>query len=326
MASNVILVIGGAGYIGSHTCMLLAESGYAPVTFDCLSNGHREFVQWGRLIEGDVTDYQAIEAAICDLRPAAIVHFAGLIEVGQSTLTPTDFYHNNVTGTLNVLRAAQKAGVTSLVFSSTCATYGMPRNVPITEEEEQQPINPYGRTKLIAEMAIRDACQHEGMRAVILRYFNAAGADFSGRIGEWHEPETHLIPLTIDVALGRRKELTIFGNDYETRDGTCIRDFVHVLDLADAHVRAVRHLIGGGGSDAINLGTGRGTSVLELAAAVEAVSGHLLARRNSPRRPGDPSTLVAGNGRARRVLGWKPVYGLDDIVRSAFQWHSARNH
>jgi UDP-glucose 4-epimerase len=326
MVSEVVLVVGGAGYIGSHTCLALAERGYSPVTFDSFANGHREFVQWGPTIQGDIREFDQIYEAICEVKPAAIVHFAGLIEVAQSIAAPSSFYHSNVVGTLNVLRAAQKAGVGSFVFSSTCATYGVPEHMPITEDTPQHPINPYGRTKLVSEMAIQDACGYEGMRAVILRYFNAAGADFSGRIGEWHEPETHIIPLTIDVALGRREELSIFGRDYDTRDGTCVRDYVHVLDLADAHVRAVDHLIGGGDSEAINLGTGNGTSVLELAATVESVSGRKLRCREAGRRDGDPPTLVADNSRADRVLGWKPRYGIEDIVGSAYEWHMARNH
>lgn len=324
--SDVVLVVGGAGYIGSHTCLALAEHGYSPVTFDSFTNGHREFVQWGPAIEGDIRDFDSIDRAMCEVKPSAIVHFAGLIEVAHSIAAPSHFYHSNVVGTLNLLRAAQKAGVNSFVFSSTCATYGVPEQMPITEETPQQPINPYGRTKLISEMAIRDACGYEGMKAVILRYFNAAGADFEGRIGEWHEPETHLIPLTIDVALGRREELAIFGRDYETRDGTCVRDYVHVLDLAEAHVKAVEYLIAGGDSEAINLGTGTGTSVLELAAAVESVSGKKLRCREAGRRDGDPPALVADNSRAAQVLGWKPRYHIGDIVGSAYQWHMARNH
>lgn len=325
MSSGTVLVIGGAGYIGSHTCLALAQKGYNPVVFDNFSIGHREFVKWGAVIEGDIRIAESIEDAVRAVSPLAIVHFAALTEVGHSTKKPSEFYLNNVAGTLNVLRAAMRIGNCPIVFSSTCATYGIPGILPITEDTTQAPINPYGRTKLAAEMAISDYCQYEGLSAVILRYFNAAGADFECRIGEWHEPETHVIPVAIDVSLGRRENFTVFGNDYETPDGTCIRDYIHVLDLADAHVRAVDYLLDGGSPTAINLGTGTGTSVLEMVQEVEKVSGRSLNVRWDTRRPGDPPSLVADNAKAAAVLGWKPVYTMADIVRSAYAWHSRRN-
>lgn len=246
MAGETVLVVGGAGYIGSHTCLDLANKGFKPVVFDNFSNGHREFVKWGPAEEGDIRDRARLDEVLAKHKPAAILHFAALIEVGESVKDPVAFYENNVIGTLTLLAAAQAAGVKAFVFSSTCATYGLPQSVPLDETHRQVPINPYGRTKYIVEQALADYDKYTGFRSVVLRYFNAAGADFEGRIGEWHQPETHAIPLAIDAALGRREGFKVFGTDYETRDGTCVRDYIHVLDLADAHVRAVEHLLRGG--------------------------------------------------------------------------------
>lgn len=324
--SKTVLVVGGAGYIGSHTCLLLAERGYRPVVFDNLSNGHSEFVQWGPLEVGDIRDRQRLDAVFAEHRPDAVLHFAALIEVGQSVKDPVAFYDNNVIGTLTLLAAAMAADVDAFVFSSTCATYGLPDQVPMDESHKQLPINPYGRTKLIVEQAIQDFSDYKDLRAVMLRYFNAAGADAEGRIGEWHTPETHAIPLAIEAALGRRQSFKIFGSDYDTRDGTCMRDYIHVLDLADAHVRALDYLLDGGETVALNLGTGTGTTVKELVDAIAAVTGRDFPVELDERRPGDSTALVADNEKARQVLGWEPSRDLRTIVQSAWNWHSRANH
>ena len=325
MESNKVLVVGGAGYIGSHTCLELANKGFEPVVYDNLSNGHEEFVKWGVLEKGDIRDRQRLDEVLARHKPRAILHFAAMIEVGESVKDPVSFYDNNVIGTLTLLSAALAAGVEAFVFSSTCATYGLPESVPIDEQHRQAPINPYGRTKWVCEQALKDYGQYKGLRSVILRYFNAAGADPEGRIGEWHEPETHAIPLAIDAALGRRQSFKIFGTDYDTRDGTCVRDYIHVLDLADAHVRAVEYLLAGGDSVELNLGTGTGTTVKELLTAIADVSGREFNIDRVERREGDSTTLVANNDKARDILGWVPLYDLSDITRTAWNWHSRRN-
>jgi UDP-glucose 4-epimerase len=320
-----ILVVGGAGYIGSHTCLNLAERGFTPVVYDNLSNGHAEFVKWGPLECGDIRDRGRLAAVIEAYKPAAIVHFAALIEVGESVKSPAAFFDNNVAGTLSLLLAAQQAGIDKLVFSSTCATYGLPDKVPMDETHPQEPINPYGRSKLIVEQMLADLDRHQGLRSVVLRYFNAAGADPEGRIGERHSPETHAIPLAIEAALGERAGFSIFGTDYETRDGTCVRDFIHVADLADAHGRAVQYLLDGGQSVALNLGTGDGTTVQELLTMVQQISGRPFAIRREGRRAGDAPVLVADNAKARLVLGWNPRHNLASIVQTAWNWHAGAN-
>ncbi|MEK1897387.1 MAG: UDP-glucose 4-epimerase GalE [Rhizobium sp.] len=325
MAGETVLVVGGAGYIGSHTCLDLANKGFKPIVFDNFSNGHREFVKWGPAEEGDIRDRARLDEVLAKHKPAAILHFAALIEVGESVKDPVAFYENNVIGTLTLLAAAQAAGVKAFVFSSTCATYGLPQSVPLDETHRQVPINPYGRTKYIVEQALADYDRYTGFRSVVLRYFNAAGADFEGRIGEWHQPETHAIPLAIDAALGRREGFKVFGTDYETRDGTCVRDYIHVLDLADAHVRAVEHLLRGGESIALNLGTGTGTTVKELLSTIERVSERPFPVEYAGRREGDSHTLVANNDKAREILGWTPQYDLSEIIRSAWNWHAKSN-
>lgn len=320
-----MLVVGGAGYIGSHTCLDLANKGFQPVVYDNFSNGHREFVKWGPAEEGDIRDRARLDEVLAKHKPAAILHFAALIEVGESVKDPVSFYENNVIGTLTLLSAAQAAGVNAFVFSSTCATYGLPQSVPLDESHRQVPINPYGRTKYIVEQALADYDQYKGLRSVVLRYFNAAGADFEGRIGEWHTPETHAIPLAIDAALGRRQGFKVFGSDYDTRDGTCVRDYIHVLDLADAHVRAVEYLLRGGDSVALNLGTGTGTTVKELLGTIETVSNRPFPVEYVGRREGDSTTLVANNDKARDILGWSPKYDLTGIIESAWNWHAKSN-
>ena len=325
MIQKKVLVVGGAGYIGSHTCLVLAERGYQPVVFDNLSNGHAEFVKWGPLEMGDIRDRDRLDEVFAKYQPEAVLHFAALIEVGESVKDPASFYDNNVVGALTLLSASLAAGVEAFVFSSTCATYGLPEQVPMDETHPQAPINPYGRTKWVIEQALKDYGTYKGLRSVMLRYFNAAGADFEGRIGEWHTPETHAVPLAIEAALGRRDGFKVFGSDYDTRDGTCVRDYIHVLDLADAHVRAVDYLLGGGETVELNLGTGAGTTVRELLDAISNVSDRPFPVEYAGRRDGDSTSLVANNDKARKVLGWQPRYMLDDIIRSAWNWHAGRN-
>jgi UDP-glucose 4-epimerase len=321
--TDTVLVTGGAGYIGSHTCLRLSEAGFAPVVYDDLSNGRREFVRWGPLEIGDIRDGARLDEVFAKHRPVAVVHFAALIEVGESVKEPGRFYSVNVGGAISLVEAARRAGVDKLVFSSTCATYGEPVRVPMDETHPQAPINPYGRTKLMVEQALADYDRYAGFRSVSLRYFNAAGADPEGRIGERHEPETHAVPLAIQTALGRRQGFKLFGTDYDTRDGTAVRDYIHILDLADAHVLALRRLLSGGGTDVFNLGTGAGTTVKELLAAIERVSGRPFPVEEVARRPGDSPALVADNRKAREGLGWSPRFSLDEVVKSAWDWHAA---
>jgi len=318
---TTIRVIGGAGYIGAHTCKALAGAGLTPVTFDNLSEGHRDFVRWGPLVQGDIRDRAALDAAIADHAPAAIVHFAALIEVGQSVADPARFYANNIGGSLNIADAARAAGI-PVVFSSTCATYGPPQEPTLTEVHPQNPISPYGRTKLVVEWMLRDYSDAYGVRSASLRYFNACGANAGGAIGEAHRTETHLIPRAILARLGKLPEFGIFGTDYDTPDGTAIRDYIHVDDLADAHVRAVRYLLDGGETTQVNIGTGQGYSVRQIVDAVERVSGGPVPVTLGPRRAGDPPALVADTTLARDLLGFVPRHSdLDHIVSTALAWH-----
>jgi len=320
-----ILVTGGAGYIGSHACKALARAGYVPVVYDNLSRGHREAVRWGPLVEGDVADQARLRAAIAEHRVTAVMHFAAYAYVGESINDPALYYRNNLSGALSLLEAMRDAGVREIVFSSSCATYGAPDAVPIRETAPQNPVNPYGETKLAIERALHWYGQAYAMRSVSLRYFNAAGADPEGEIGERHEPETHLVPLVLQAALGQRPAIEIYGADYPTPDGTAIRDYIHVDDLADAHLRALERLRAGGAGIALNLGTGQGHSVREVIAAAEAVSGRKVPARDAPRRPGDPAALVADPSLAAETLGWRATRSsLDAILRTAFAWHTRR--
>ncbi|MGA0545827.1 UDP-glucose 4-epimerase GalE [Brevundimonas sp. VNH65] len=320
--SKPILVTGGAGYVGSHTCLALAEAGFLPVVYDNLSNGHADHVLWGPLEEGDIRDGNRLDEVIARHRPVAVLHFAALIEVGESVREPGRFYDNNVGGAISLIEAARRGGVDQMVFSSTCATYGAPVRLPMDEDHPQAPLNPYGRSKLMIEQALADYSIYAGFRSVCLRYFNAAGADEEGRIGERHDPETHAIPLALQTVLGQRSAFRVFGDDYDTRDGTAVRDYVHVSDLADAHVRALRYLLSGGESAVFNLGTGTGVTVKELIAEVRRVTGRPFIAEAAPRREGDAPSLVADNRRACDVLGWRPSRNLGDIVQSAWRWHS----
>jgi UDP-glucose-4-epimerase GalE len=317
-----VLVTGGAGYIGSHTCKALHAAGFTPVTVDNLVYGHREAVRWGPLIEGDIGDRELITQVIRDHAITAVIHFAAYAYVGESMQQPEKYFSNNVLKTLHLLEAMRVSDVGKIVFSSTCATYGIPEHVPIDEHHRQHPVNPYGESKRFIEQALRWYGVAHGLRSVALRYFNAAGADAGGEAGEDHTPETHLIPLVIAAALGQRRQVEIFGTDYPTPDGTAIRDYIHVTDLGDAHVKALQYLFAGGESVAVNLGTGNGYSVNEVIAAVERVGGRPVPAKHSPRRAGDPAVLVANADLAGQLLGWTPEHStLDNIVRTAWQWH-----
>ncbi len=316
-----ILLTGGAGYIGSHVNKELHKKGFRTIVVDNLVNGHRELVRWGSLMEVDLLNRKALEEIFRNTRIEAVMHFAAFAYVGESVKNPKKYYVNNVIGTLNLLEVMTKTDVDKIIFSSTCAVYGNPEYIPMDEEHPRNPINPYGRSKLTAEHMLEDFCRAYGLRYVYLRYFNAAGADSEGEIGEWHEPETHLIPNLLDAALGIRSCAEIFGTDYDTPDGTCIRDFIHVTDLAEAHVKALVYLLEGGDSDVFNLGTGTGYSVREVVGVVEKVTGRRLRVKESPRRPGDPPVLVASPSKASRVLNWRARFGIEDIVRTAWEWH-----
>ena len=316
-----ILVTGGAGYIGSHFCKALAQAGRVPVVYDNLSRGHADAVKWGPLVQGDLRDRGHLRAALEEHRIEAVVHFAALAYVGESVTEPQRYYDNNLGGMIALLGAMQDLGIGQIVFSSSCATYGTPDALPISETAPQAPINPYGRTKLACEWMLRDAGAGWGLRSVALRYFNAAGADPEGEIGERHDPETHLIPLALLAASGRGGPLRVFGTDYPTPDGTCIRDYIHVADLARAHLLALAHLAGGGGSLALNLGTGRGASVREVVAAVEQVTGRAVPLLEAPRRAGDPPELTADPAEAERILGFRAEYrDLAQTVADAAPW------
>lgn len=321
-----ILVTGGAGFVGSHTCKALARAGFLPVTYDDLSNGIGEAVRWGPLEVGNLADRTRLAAVFDRHRPAAVIHFAAFIEAGVSVREPGRFYENNVAGTLSLLRAMEQAGCDRIVFSSTAAVYGDPDHTPIAEDHPLRPVNPYGRSKLMVENILADLTAAHGLRVATLRYFNASGADPERELGENHQPETHLIPLVLQAALGLRPEIAIFGFDYDTPDGTCIRDYVHVADLADAHVLALRHLLDGGACLTANLGTGHGFSVLEVVKAVEAVTGLSVPVRRADRRPGDPAILVADNRLARTELHWRPRFiDIGDHIRHAAAWMKVRN-
>lgn len=319
-----ILVTGGAGYVGSHACLVLAEAGFEPVVYDNLSHGHRGAVQWGPLVKGDVRDTARLAATLRDHRIEAVMHFAALTDVAESMTDPRAYYDNNVGGSLSVLAAMHEADVATLIFSSTCSIFAN-TNQPIAEDDPKEPISPYGASKMMVERCLSDYGAACGLRWTALRYFNAAGADAAGRIGENHDPETHLIPRLIDAALGRLDSVTIFGSDYPTADGTCVRDYVHVGDLAVAHVQALARLERGEPSTAFNLGSGRGHSVLEIIRSVERVTGRPVPHIVGPRRAGDPPILVAARGRACRDLDWTPHQSeLDHLVATALAWRGTR--
>jgi UDP-glucose 4-epimerase len=317
-----VLVTGGAGYIGSHFVKLLANNGHQPIVIDNLSRGHREAVPENIDFEDiDLLDDNSLSFIIQSQSPQAVVHFAAYAYVGESVQHPEIYYKNNVVGGFNLIRLCAKNGVKNFIFSSTCSIYGNPTKVPIAEEQLSKPINPYANTKLIMEIMLKDFELTYGMKHVALRYFNAAGADPYGAIGESHDPEPHLIPIVLNTALGKRNKVSVFGNDYNTTDGTCIRDYIHVNDLADAHLRALNYLNDGNASEIINLGTGKGNSVLEIIEKAKAIAVKEIPYEIVKRREGDPAVLVADNKKAKELLGWSPKFSIDDILQTAWQWH-----
>jgi UDP-arabinose 4-epimerase len=316
---TTVLVTGGAGFIGSHTCKALHRAGFVPVVYDDLSRGNREAVKWGELVVGELADRSLLRRTLERHRPAAVVHFAAFAYVGESNENPALYYRNNVAGTAELISAMQDCDVRNIVFSSSCAVYGVPRAVPIVEDSPLDPVNPYGATKMLCERMLRDCAGASKLTFMSLRYFNAAGSDPEGEIGECHVPETHAVPLLLDAAAGDLEAFTIFGDDYPTADGTCIRDYIHVADLAEAHVRALAALMQGGESATINIGTGRGWSVRELVEIARRVTGRDIPIQVGPRRPGDPPELVSDPAFARKRLGWGPRYA-DAAEQIAHAW------
>jgi len=329
LSNSTILVTGGAGYIGSHAVLALQAKGYDVVILDNLVYGHRDIVEnnlKAELIVGDTSDRALLDQIFQTREIAAVMHFAAYAYVGESVANPAKYYHNNVFGSLTLLEAMQNAGIDKFVFSSTCATYGVPETVPIPETHPQHPINPYGASKLMVERILQDFDTAYNLQSVIFRYFNAAGADPNGQAGEDHNPETHLIPLILLAALGKRDAIKIFGTDYSTRDGTCIRDYIHVTDLAQAHVLGLEYLLAGGASEIFNLGNGNGFTVREMIATAKAVTEKDFTVEEAERRPGDPPMLVGSSEKARQILNWQPQYSdLKQIIGHAWQWHQKRH-
>ena len=320
---NKILVTGGAGYIGSHCCKALALAGYEPVTYDNLERGHRRAVKWGPLEEGDIHDQDRLGDVINKYSPEAVMHFAAYTYVGESVEHPEMYYKNNVEGTFALLEVMKDTKIDKMVFSSSCAIYGEPEFLPITEEHPKKPVNPYGQSKLRVELLLKQFAHDAGIRSIALRYFNAAGADPENEIGEDHNPETHLIPLVIQAAIGIRPDITVYGNDYDTPDGTCIRDYIHVTDLAEAHVLALDSLEQESLSTAYNLGNGRGFSVNEIISKVKEITGREIPVVIGDRRPGDPPVLIGSNEFIKKELDWQPKYQeLDQIIKTAWDWHN----
>ena len=319
-----ILVTGGAGYIGSHFVKILSENNFDLTVIDNLSRGHRESIPSKVLFEFvDLQDYSLLLNTLKKNSFDAVVHFAAFAYVGESVENPKLYYQNNVVGSFNLIKACLESNINKFVFSSTCSLYGNPEEVPIGEHLKPNPINPYARTKFIIENILRDFDLAYGLKSVSLRYFNAAGADLSGKIGESHNPEPHLIPNVINTALRKNEKVLIFGDDYDTKDGTCIRDYIHVNDLGDAHLKALNYLFNGGNTDVVNLGTGEGYSVLEIVETTERITKNKVNKEITKRRPGDPAILIADNKKAKKVLGWVPKFNLEDIILSAYNWHKS---
>lgn len=316
-----VLVVGGAGYIGSHMVKMLLSEGHEVLTFDNLSSGHRDAVLGGAFVHGDLADVSTLDFTFSSYQPDAVLHFASFIQVRESVNRPDLYYRNNVTNTLNVLDAMVKHGIKRFIFSSTAAIFGEPDYVPIDEQHRTSPLNPYGQSKLMIEKILQDYDKAFGLKSICLRYFNAAGADPDGQLGERHDPETHLIPLILQAVSGRRANINVFGRDYCTPDGTCVRDYIHVVDLCSAHLLALDYLVKNGKSNRFNLGNGAGFSVQEVIRAVERVTGKVVKVVDGPRREGDPASLVADATKARHTLGWAPSFTqLDTIVAHAWQW------
>lgn len=323
---NSVLVTGGAGYIGSYMCKYLSKKGYEPVVLDNLVYGHRKAVKWGPFFEGCISDAKQLDRIFSEFKIAAVMHFAGYCYVGESVADPAKYYLNNVANTVKLLQSMVQRNVLKLIFSSSCATYGEPVEIPITENHPQNPINPYGRSKLMVENILKDFYHAYGLKSVFLRYFNAAGADPDGETGEDHRPETHIIPLLLQTALGQRERFLIYGGDYPTKDGTCIRDYIHIDDLARAHFLALERLLNGKDTgEAYNLGNGSGYSNKEVVETAMAVTGREIPFEIVSRRAGDPAVLVGSGARAREELGWKPRFSdLKSIIETAWNWH--KNH
>ncbi len=319
-----ILVAGGAGYIGSHVCKMLAKRGYDVIVYDSLVHGYRQFAKWGEFILGSTGDQGQLDLVFSHYKIDAVMHFCAFIEVGESVIDPEKYYVNNLKNTINLLEAMNRHKVGKIIFSSTAAVYGMPERIPIEEDDKKIPINPYGRTKWMIEHILEDYDSAYGVRSIRFRYFNAAGADPDKEIGEAHIPESHLIPLVLDAAAGKRDDIKIFGTDYETKDGTCIRDYIHVNDLADAHIKGVQYLLDGGKTDYFNLGAGDGFSVREVIETVKRITKKDFKIMEMERRPGDPAYLIAKSDKAKSRLGWKIEFGLDEIIRTAWNWHQIR--
>lgn len=322
----MILIVGGAGYIGSHVNKVLNERGYETIILDNLSYGHEESVKWGTLCKCDLANINEVDDIFTKYDINAVMHFSSFIDVGESVRNPEKYYNNNVVNTMNLLNVMLKHDVKKFIFSSTCATYGIPQKIPLTENHPQNPINPYGWTKLMVERILKDYDTAYGLKSVILRYFNASGADESGIIGEWHNPETHLIPLILDAAMGKREDIKIFGTDYDTPDGTCIRDYIHVTDLADAHFLSLEYLNKNNQSNQFNLGNGQGFSVREVIESVKRVTGRNFNVTQTQRREGDPAILIGSSKKAKDTLGWDPQYvNIDKIIETAWNWHQKLN-
>lgn len=318
----MILVVGGAGYIGSHVNKELYKRGYKTVVYDNLIYGHKEAVKWGIFEYGDLNDIRKLEEIFCKYDIKAVFHFAAFAYVGESVSNPSKYYNNNVANTINLLDVMIRHDVRYIVFSSTCATYGEPTTIPITEDMQQNPINPYGTSKLIVEKILKDYELAYGLHSCCLRYFNAAGDDLDGEIGEWHNPETHIIPLILDAAIGKKESIKVFGTDYNTRDGSCIRDYIHVLDLADVHIRALEFLLKSNQSDCFNLGSGDGMSVLEIIDTAKKITKKEFQVEYAARRHGDPEKLIGSNRKANEILGWTPRYSnIQCILETAWLWH-----
>lgn len=318
----MILITGGAGYIGSHTNKLISNNGFETVILDNLSTGHRDFVKWGKLFEGDLSSLDDLNKVFTENKIDAVIHFAASAYVGESVHNPQKYYFNNVVNTLNLLKAMRKYDCNKIIFSSSCATYGEPKTTPIDEKHPQEPINPYGMTKFMIEKILLDYSKAYDLKYISLRYFNAAGADFDLEIGEKHNPETHLIPLLLDAASGKSEKFKIFGSDYKTKDGTCVRDFIHVNDLAQAHLLSLESLLDNGESDIFNLGTGVGFSILDVIKAVEETTLSQISTEIHDRRIGDPAILIASSDKIIRKLKWEPEYAdLISIIKSAYNWH-----
>jgi UDP-glucose 4-epimerase len=319
--NEYVLIVGGAGYIGSHVNKMLSENGFNTLVYDNLVYGHQDAVKWGQLIVGDINNKEQLRKVFSSFNISIVLHFAAFTYVGESAEDPEKYYLNNLVGTINLLQVMREFKCNKLVFSSTCAIFGEPQYLPLDENHSKSPISPYGRTKLMIEQILQDYSDAYGVKYVSLRYFNAAGADESGVIGEDHNPETHLIPLVLDVALGKRADIKVFGTDYSTQDGSAVRDYIHVNDLADAHARALEYLLGGGDSDCFNLGNGSGYSVLQIIKTAEKITNKTIPTILAERRAGDPAVLIANFSKAKLMLGWQPKHPLEDILQTAWRWH-----